>query len=143
MMKRIAAPLIFLLLLAALAGCAARGETEEPDMNEPDDKSAVYHSLTPEEAKARMDSSDAVLVRDVRRADEYAEGHIPGAALLPNEEIGTEMPESLPDLDAEILVYCRSGRRSREAANKLVAMGYTAVYDFGGIQSWPYEVTAE
>ena len=142
-MKRIAAPLIILLLLAVLAECAARGETEETDMNKPDDKSAIYHSLTPEEAKARMDSGDPVIILDVRRADEYAEGHIPGAVLLPNEEIGTEMPESLPDLDAELLVYCRSGRRSQEAANKLVAMGYTAVYDFGGILDWPYEVTED
>ena len=104
---------------------------------------AVYHSLTPEEAKARMDSGDPVIILDVRRADEFAEGHIPGAILLPNEDIGTERPDALPDLGAEILVYCRSGRRSQAAANKLVARGYAAVYDFGGIVDWPYAVTAE
>ena len=103
---------------------------------------AVYHSLTPKEAKARMDSKDEIIVLDVRTKAEYDEGHIENAILIPNEEISTEKPEQLPDLDAEILVYCRSGRRSKEAANKLVDMGYTNVYDFGGIIDWEYEIVS-
>ena len=100
---------------------------------------AEYHKITAQEAKERMDSGDPVIIVDVRTQSEYDGGHIPGATLVPNEEIGTEMPDALPDKDAEILIYCRSGRRSKEAAQKLVAMGYTSVYDFGGIIDWPYE----
>ena len=74
---------------------------------------------------------------DVRRLDEYNESHIPGALLLPNELIGTTRPMELPNLDVPIYVYCRSGRRSLEAAKKLADMGYT-VYDFGGIIDWQY-----
>lgn len=100
---------------------------------------AEYRKITPEEAKARMDSGEEVLILDVRTKEEYDAGHIPSAILLPNEEIGIEAPELLPDKDAQILIYCRSGRRSAEAAYKLVALGYTGVYDFGGIIDWPYE----
>lgn len=101
---------------------------------------AEYHKISPQEAKVRMDSGDPVIVLDVRTQGEFDSGHIEGALLLPNEQIGTARPELLPDLNAEILVYCRSGNRSRQAAQKLVAMGYTAVYDFGGIGSWPYDI---
>ncbi len=100
-------------------------------------------TLTAAEAKARLDSGDPVVVLDVRTQAEYSEGHIPGALCLPNETIGGAAPAALPDKDAEILVYCRSGRRSAEAARKLTELGYTRVFDFGGIQSWPYETTAE
>ena len=98
-----------------------------------------YHKITAEEAKARIDSGDPLLIVDVRTAEEFAAGHIPGAINVPNEGILDEMPVELPDKNAETLIYCRSGRRSKEAADKLVAMGYTAVYDFGGIIDWPYE----
>lgn len=100
---------------------------------------AEYHKITADEAKARMDSGDALLIVDVRTPEEYEGGHIPGAINVPNEGILDEMPVELPDKNAETLVYCRSGRRSSDAAHKLVAMGYTAVYDFGGIIDWPYE----
>jgi len=86
-----------------------------------------------------MESGDPVAVVDVRTAEEYAEAHIPGAILLPNEDIGDTAPEQLPVLDAEILIYCRSGNRSAQAAKKLVALGYTNVSDFGGMIDWPYE----
>ena len=76
---------------------------------------------------------------DVRTADEYAEAHIPGAILIPNESIANEEPKLLPDKDARIMVYCRSGNRSAQAAEKLIKMGYTNVYDFGGIKNWTYE----
>lgn len=95
--------------------------------------------LTAEQAKARMDSGDEIIVLDVRTAEEYAEAHIPGAVLLPNEEIGDTPPAQLPDKGTEILIYCRSGNRSAQAAKKLAALGYTNVFDFGGIKDWPYE----
>ncbi len=82
---------------------------------------------------------DGHLILDVRRADEFAAGHIPGAVNLPNEEIGTARPEALPSLTQVLLVYCRSGRRSKEAAAKLAAMGYINVYEFGGILDWQGE----
>lgn len=99
---------------------------------------AEYRKLPPAAAKARMDSGDALIILDVRTREEYDGGHIAGAILLPNEDIGTDRPAALPDADAEILVYCRSGNRSAQAAKKLIAMGYTAVYDFGGINDWSY-----
>ncbi|MCI8802957.1 MAG: rhodanese-like domain-containing protein [Oscillibacter sp.] len=98
--------------------------------------------LSAEEAKERLEANPAVILLDVRSQEEYDGGHIPGAVCLPNEDIQADLP--LPfDKDAELLVYCRSGRRSAEAAEKLAAMGYTNVADFGGIQDWPYETTAE
>ena len=101
-----------------------------------------YLTLTPEAAKTRLDAGGDVILLDVRTQEEYEGGHIPGAVCLPNEDIQAELP--LPfEKDAEILVYCRSGRRSAEAAEKLANMGYTNVADFGGIQDWPYETTTD
>ena len=99
-----------------------------------------YKKITATEAKARIDSGDNIIILDVRTASEYESGHIQGAILIPNETITDEMPTILPDLNAEILIYCRSGNRSAQAAKKLIAIGYTNVYDFGGIIDWPYEV---
>ncbi len=104
-------------------------------------KEGSYETISPERAKSEMDALTAegkpFVLLDVRRSDEYAASHIEGALLLPNEEIGTERPDALPDLSVPIYIYCRSGRRSLEAAKKLAAMGYT-VYDFGGIIDWIY-----
>lgn len=86
-----------------------------------------------------LDNHEGVLI-DVRTPEEYAASHIPGAILIPNETIGDSKPEVLSHLSDSLLVYCRSGRRSKEAAEKLTRLGYTAVYDFGGIVDWPYEV---
>ena len=80
---------------------------------------------------------------DVRRQDEYATGHIPGAICIPNESIGSKRPDELPDLGQLILVYCRSGNRSKQAASKLAGMGYTNVVEFGGINTWPGEITTD
>ena len=91
-----------------------------------------------------MDGEDMVrsyhIIVDVRRMDEFETGHIPGAICIPNESIGTEQPEDLPDLNQIILVYCRSGNRSKQAAQKLFDMGYTNVYEFGGIIDWTGEI---
>ena len=101
-----------------------------------------WTTLTAGEAKERLDASEDVSLLDVRTQEEYDSGHIPGAVCFPNEDILPELP--LPfEKGAEILVYCRSGRRSAEAAEKLTDMGYTNVADFGGIQDWPYETTTD
>ena len=99
-----------------------------------------YTQISQNEAKEMMKKDDGHIIVDVRRQDEYDEGHIPGAILIPNESIGTERPEELPDLDQIILVYCRSGRRSKGAAQKLFNMGYTHVYEFGGIIDWTGDI---
>lgn len=99
-----------------------------------------YKKITPAEAKARIYSGDEVIILDVRTEEEFKSGHIPNAILIPNETIGNTRPDLLPDLDAEILIYCRSGNRSAQAARKLIALGYTKVFDFGGILDWPYEI---
>ena len=142
MIKAISWVLALLMCLFA-GGYAARG----PSAAEPTQDGAAlapeYRRITAKEAKERIDSGREVVILDVRTKEEFDAGHIPGALLIPNETIGTEKPEQLPDLNAEILVYCRSGNRSRQAAEKLVEMGYTGVYDFGGIGSWPYEVVKE
>ena len=90
-----------------------------------------------------MAKDDGHIVVDVRRQDEYDAGHIPGAILIPNESIGTEQPEELPYLDQIILIYCRSGNRSKQAAQKLCNMGYTNIYEFGGINTWTGEILTE
>lgn len=97
-----------------------------------------YHKISAKEAKEMMDTQEVIIV-DVRTQEEYDEGFIENAILIPNETIN-EAPTELPDKDAVILVYCRSGNRSRQAANKLVDLGYTNIYDFGGIIDWPYEI---
>ena len=101
---------------------------------------ATYQQITQEKAKEMMQAEDGHIIVDVRRQDEYDSGHIPGAIFIPNESIGTEQPKELPDLDQVILIYCRSGRRSKEASQKLADMGYTHIYEFGGIIDWTREV---
>ena len=108
----------------------------------PPEKAPESHVLSPEEAKRRMEENGAVLVLDVRTQEEYDQGHIPGAVCLPNEEITSDMPVVF-DKDTEILLYCRSGRRSAEALEKLKEMGYTNVSDLGGILDWPYGTTTD
>ena len=101
---------------------------------------AMYEQITAEEAKKIMDSGEEHIVLDTREQDEYDEGHIPGAILIPYTEIENKAEEMLPDKDKLILVYCRSGRRSKIAAEALSKLGYTNVKEFGGIIDWPYEV---
>lgn len=103
----------------------------------------VYKKITATDAKARIDSGDNLIILDVRTIGEYESGHIPNAILIPNETITDKMPELLPNLDDEILIYCRSGNRSAQAVKKLIAIGYTNVYDFGGILDWPYDLVSE
>ena len=100
----------------------------------------MYEQITPEEAKKIMDSGEEHIILDTREQDEFDEGHIPGAILIPYTEIENKAEEMLPDKDKLILVYCRSGRRSKIAAESLAKLGYTNVKEFGGIIDWPYEV---
>lgn len=99
-----------------------------------------WRQITQEEAARILDGRTDCILLDVRTEEEFDEGHIPGAINLPNEAIAAEAPPELPDRDQLILVYCRSGRRSQEAAEKLAALGYTQVLDFGGIQTWTGEI---
>ena len=111
--------------------------------NIPEEADSQYQKISAEEAKNMIDTDETVIVVDVRTPEEYNEGHIENAVLIPNETIIDETPEQLPDLDAKILIYCRSGNRSQQAAEKLSELGYTNVYDFGGIMDWPYETVTE
>ncbi len=122
------------LLLLAVMQLTACGQAKEKDQG------VVYMNITAAEAKQIMDSQEGYMILDVRSQSEYDEGHIPGAILIPNTEIEERAEESLPDKDQLILVYCRSGRRSKMAAEILAELGYTNVREFGGIIDWPYEV---
>ena len=139
-MKKRFAFLFASFLFLSFSGCAVSAPPAEPT---PTSKPAEYHKISAADAKARLDSGDELILLDVRTKEEFDAGHIAGAVLLPNETILDSQPDVLPDLNTEILIYCRSGNRSAQAANKLVAMGYTNVYDFGGIIDWPYEVVTE
>lgn len=119
--------------LLALTGCGGAGGGSAASA-----AAGEYHKISPREAKERMEAGGATVV-DVRTAEEYGESHIPGAVLVPLDTIGSQQPAALPDTGAELLVYCRSGVRSRAAAEQLAALGYQQVYDFGGIIDWPYE----
>ena len=101
---------------------------------------AMYEQITAENAKKIMDSGEEHIVLDTREQDEFDEGHIPGAILIPYTEIENMAIKQIPDKDKLILVYCRSGRRSKIAAESLAKLGYTNVKEFGGIIDWPYEV---
>ena len=124
--------LIFLLLAVMLL--TACNHVKE------NDREVTYMNITAEEAKRIMDSEEGYIILDVRAQEEYDEGHIPGAILIPHTEIDARAEEVLTDKDQLILVYCRSGRRSKIAAEALVEMGYTNIKEFGGILDWPYEV---
>ena len=124
-MKRTVSILLFLFLL--LTGCG--GNTADN----------AYRQISQEEAKAMMDAQEVILL-DVREQDEYDSSHIPGAILLPMRTIDENTAAAvIPEKDAAVLVYCRSGNRSKTAAEALAVLGYTNIYEFGGINTWPYE----
>ena len=125
--------------LAPLSGCTlSKTKKDTEDMTD----KAAYQKISAEEAYEMMASQEVVVV-DVRTQEEYDGGHIENAVLVPNESIVSEMPEAPPDKEATLLVYCRSGRRSKDAAQKLLKLGYQSVYDFGGVIDWPYELVKE
>ena len=127
-MKKIKRLVLFILSALLLSACTGPGN------------SLGYKQITMSEAAKMMESEKNYIILDVRRADEFAEGHIPGAINVANESIGTEEIPELPDKSQLILVYCRSGRRSKEASEKLVKLGYTNIVEFGGILDWKGEI---
>ena len=131
MLKRNKQFLIMLLTLALPFGCVGCS----------DGGSATYEQISGAEAKALMDSESGYIIIDARTQEEYDQGHIPGAILIPEYEIADRAEKELPDKAQLILVYCRSGRRSKIAAEELVKLGYTNVKEFGGIIDWEYETT--
>ena len=130
MLKRNKRFLLMLLTLALPFGCVGCS----------DGGSATYEQISGAEAKALMDSESGYILIDARTQEEYDEGHIPGAILIPEHEIADRAEKELPDKDQLILVYCRSGRRSKIAAEELVKLGYTNVKEFGGIIDWEYDI---
>ena len=141
--RRISLALLVLLgvsLMFSLFGCGKTGHVMDGDGMV---YAPSYAQISQDEAKLMMQDDDGHIIVDVRRADEYAQGHIPGAILIPNESITDTPPEELPDKDQTILVYCRTGRRSKEASRKLADMGYVNVYEFGGINDWTGEIVTD
>ena len=136
-MKRYLIPLLAALLL--LAGCAYAPASLQAADTEGSMK-ASWVQIDQETAKQMMEADDGHVIVDVRRQDEYDAGHIPGAILIPNESIVDERPAELPDLEQVILIYCRSGNRSKQAAQKLADLGYLNIYEFGGITTWTGEI---
>ena len=130
MLKRNKRFFLMLLTLALPFGCVGCS----------DGGSATYEQIRGAEAKALMDSESGYIIIDARTQEEYDEGHIPGAILIPEYEIADRAETELPDKDQLILVYCRSGRRSKIAAEELVKLGYANVKEFGGIIDWEYEI---
>ena len=128
-MKRIKKLLSMILSALLLTACHSTASTSDG-----------YRAVTMEEAVVIMKDEKDYIILDVRRPDEYAEGHIPGAINIPNEKIGTAEITKLPEKSQLILVYCRSGRRSKEASEKLVKLGYTNIVEFGGILDWKGEI---
>ena len=103
-------------------------------------KQNTYQQISQEEAKQKMDDQD-VIILDVREVDEYNSGHIPGAVLLPLGTIDKDSAAAvIPEKDSVVLVYCRSGNRSKQASSILAELGYTGIFEFGGINTWPYEI---
>ena len=122
---------VLLLLMVLLTACAAGKENTQE---------AVYMNITAQEAKQIMDREEGYIILDVRTKEEYDQGHIPGAIVIPDTEIEARAESELTDNNQLILVYCRSGRRSKLTSEILVELGYTNIKEFGGIIDWPYEV---
>ena len=127
---------IFLLVLFVSAGCS----TDPKETTKTSVEENTYRQISMKEAEEMMVIENNYVILDVRTLQEYNEGHIPGAICIPNETIGSEEIPQLPDKDQLILVYCRSGNRSKQASQKLVQLGYTNVVEFGGILDWTGEV---
>ena len=128
-MRKIKRLLPFVISLMLLSSCGNAGSS-----------SLGYRQISMDEAVKMMRDEKDYIILDVRRPDEFAEGHIPGAINVPNEEIGKTEIAELPNKSQLILVYCRSGRRSKEASEKLVKLGYTNIVEFGGILDWKGDI---
>ncbi|QGU96854.1 rhodanese-like domain-containing protein [Clostridium bovifaecis] len=127
-----------ILLVGLFSGCGSR--SVEINKEGTIEKKIIFSSITPEEAKKRLDSKEEIILIDVRSKEEYESGHIEGAMLIPVDTIEIEAEKKLKDKEVPIFVYCRSGNRSAIAANILASLEYKNVYDLGGINDWPYEI---
>lgn len=145
MVKKI---LALLMLAVMLSACGTEKSADDSvTISEPAEKTEdnvlTYEKITAEDAKKLMDTESDCIIVDARTSEEFAEGHIPGAILIPEYEIADCAQTELPDKNQLILVYCRSGRRSKIASQALVELGYTNVKEFGGIIEWPYDVVTD
>jgi len=134
---------IFLAACGEAASIGIIGGADGPTavfVSEKEGEKTMYQQITPAEAKKIMDSGEESIILDVREQNEFESGHIPNAVLIPYTEIDKKAEEVLPDKEVQILVYCRSGRRSKIASESLGKLGYKNVKEFGGINDWPYEV---
>ena len=139
-MKKLLRILLLVILVAVtLTAVGCGGNVQEESEMIYEKNSDGYYQITPEDARDIMGRESDYVILDVRTQEEYNEVHIPDAVLLPDYEIISRATEVLPDKDKLILVYCRSGRRSKNASAELAALGYSNVYEFGGIIDWPYE----
>lgn len=129
--------LLILVLSIITTGCSQPTEVQK-EVGE-----SMKIKIDAKTAKSMMETESDFIILDVRTQEEYNEGHIANAVLLPNDQIGDKASDVLPDKDQMILIYCRSGNRSGQALEKLAELGYTQLYDFGGIIDWPYEVVTE
>lgn len=134
MYKKLLISTVLVVMILSFAGCAQTSNLEGGG------NATEYKRISAEDAKKMLDENPDAVLLDVRTDSEYKEQHIEGALLIPDYEIEDKAAEELPEKDALILVYCRSGNRSKTASKTLISMGYTNVYDFGGINSWPYDV---
>jgi phage shock protein E len=137
--KRYLSLVVFSASLGLFTGCSQNTITTN-ESNEQANELASVITITAEEAKNMIDQEESIVIVDVRTQEEYDAGYIEGALLIPDFDIETKAETILPDKDATILVYCRSGRRSALAAQKLVELGYQNIYDFGGIIDWNYNI---
>lgn len=128
-----------ILLIGLFSGCSSKNAKINKEGSTSSEK-ASFNNITPEEANERLERDKGIILLDVRTKEEYKNGHIKGSMLIPVDNLKTEAENKLKDKDSPIFVYCRSGNRSVTAANLLVDLGYTNVYNLGGINNWPYEV---
>lgn len=150
MSRSISSSFILLLFSLVLIGCTPGSSAISPPLDisshiddiEPvsTPTPAALSKISAEQAKEIMDTADEFIILDVRTEEEYQEGHIEGAILIPDYDLASKAEELLSNKSTTLLIYCRSGRRSALAANTLIGLGYTSLYDFGGILDWPYEV---
>jgi len=133
-MKQKTLGVLFLsIIMTALVGCSSENGSSAPS----------YNKITAKEAKEMMDQNTDIVILDVRTEEEFNTGHIEGAVLIPDYEIAEKVEATLTDKSATILVYCRSGRRSVLSAKELIELGYSNIYDFGGIIDWEYDIVTE
>ena len=140
--KRTVDYLVPVLLCVMLCACGQVNQIEAPHEQQVKETGVqmTYEQITQDQAKTLMAESENYIILDVRTESEFAEGHIPGAICVPNETIGDQMPQELQDKDQLILVYCRSGNRSKQASEKLAKLGYTNIKEFGGINTWTGDI---